>query len=86
MNEGQSPLTITAVTLSGPSVFEARLPPPLSTGQPLSLDGEATEVIEVSFTPTTAGVFEATLTIESNATNGAKKVIEVSARSAPPSM
>ncbi|WP_426749324.1 hypothetical protein [Myxococcus sp. Y35] len=74
-NRGLDPLDITAITLSAPREFTLQFPEGFSPGTPLRLETYDRAFLEVAFRPTDDTEYSGTLTIESNAGNGAQKVI-----------
>jgi hypothetical protein len=82
-NQGQNPLTISSVTLTGDSVFSLVMPTPGSPScdagamcQKLTINRPPdSAVVQLTFTPQTSKVYTATVTIKSNGANDGGTVL-----------
>ncbi len=75
LNGGQDPLTITAVTMAAPGVFQMTGPNMIlpdggfQTGLPMTIQSQQTAFLQVIFQPTAVQKYEGTITVSSNAQN-----------------
>lgn len=80
-NGGQNPLTLTAVSMSAPSVFTLTGPVMLLSdggsvsGTPMTIGSEQSAFLQVIFAPTDVEKYTGTITITSNAQNSPELVV-----------